>query len=504
MPPPGAGVTTVIATEPAVAMSPAVMLARSSVPLTNVVERMPPSQRTTDDGTKPLPFTMSVNAGPPATAVLGLRVPTTGTGFGAMTANVSAVEVPPPGAGVTTLTVRAPGVAMSPAVMVVSSCVALTNVVGRLEPFHCTTDELTNRLPVTVSVNDGPPARALLGDSSAATGAGFGATIVNVRAADVPPPGAGVTTVTGTVPAVAMSAAAIVARTSVALTNMVGRLTPFHCTTDELMKLVPVTASVNSAPPATTLLGLSAVDTGVGFGATTVNVSGADVPPPGAGVATVTGTAPAFAMSAATMETRSSVLLTKVVGRPTPFHRTTDELTKLLPVTASVKSAPPATALLGLRAVATGVGFGATIVNVSAADVPPPGAGVATVTGTEPAVAMSAAVIVARSSVALTKVVERGAPFHRTTDDATKLLPVTVSVKAGPPAMALLGSSAVATGTGFGAVIVNVIAVDVPPPGAGVTTVTGTAPAVGMSAAAMVVRSSVALTKFVERGDPFQ
>src|SRR2546422_4309551 len=47
-----------------------------------------------------------------------------------------------------------------------------------------------------------------------------------------------------------------------------------------------------------------------------------------------------------------------------------------------------------------------------------------------PAVAMSAAVIVARSWVALTKVVVRAFAFHCTTDPLTKFVPFTVSVNA--------------------------------------------------------------------------
>jgi len=51
--------------------------------------------------------------------------------------------------------------------------------------------------------------------------------------------------------------------------------------------------------------------------------------------------------------------------------------------------------------------------------------------------------------VLLTKVVARAAPFHSTTDDAAKLLPLTVSVKAGAPALALLGASELSVGAGF-------------------------------------------------------
>ena len=48
----------------------------------------------------------------------------------------------------------------------------------------------------------------------------------------------------------------------------------------------------------------------------------------------------------------------------------------------------------------------------------------------------------------MTNVVGRLLPFHRTTDDATNLLPVTVSVKAVLPATAVAGEIEVTTGTG--------------------------------------------------------
>jgi len=58
--------------------------------------------------------------------------------------------------------------------------------------------------------------------------------------------------------------------------------------------------------------------------------------------------------------------------------------------------------------------------------------------------------------VLLTKVVIRFTPFQRTTDDKLKLLPLTVRVKAGPPAVALFGESEVSEGTGLLIVIVTV------------------------------------------------
>ena len=81
----------------------------------------------------------------------------------------------------------------------------LTKVVVRSAPFQRTTDELLKFVPVAVSVNAALPATALLGEIELSVGTGL--LIVNVEALEVPPPGVGLKTVTGDVPAVAMSAA---------------------------------------------------------------------------------------------------------------------------------------------------------------------------------------------------------------------------------------------------------------------------------------------------------
>ena len=83
-------------------------------------------------------------------------------------------------------------------------------------------------------------------------------------------------------------------------------------------------------------------------------------------------------------------------------------------------------------------------------EVPPPGAGVDTMTSAVAALATSAAEIEATSRLALTTVVGRGDPFHRATENASKPLPSIVSENAGSPARAPYGVSDVMLGTGFG------------------------------------------------------
>ena len=72
-----------------------------------------------------------------------------------------------------------------------------------------------------------------------------------------------------------------------------------------------------------------------------------------------------------------------------------------------------------------------------------------TVTVAVPAVAISAAVMAAVNCVALTNVVVLAAPLNFTTDVDTKPVPLTVSVKAAPPAVAPVGDREVAVGAGL-------------------------------------------------------
>jgi len=91
--------------------------------------------------------------------------------------------------------------------------------------------------------------------------------------------------------------------------------------------------------------------------------------------------------------------------------------------------------------VITGV---ATIVNVCTFDVPPHG--VTTVSDAVPAVAMRTAGTVAVSCVVETNVVANAVPFQFTVEPETKLVPFTVSVNCGPPAVAQVGLSELSVG----------------------------------------------------------
>ena len=127
VPPPGPGDVTSTAAVPAVATSVARMVACSWVLLTKVVARAAPFHPTAEPPTKPVPFTVSVNAAAPAFTLLGDSELTVGSGLAlAVMVNVSVLEVPPPGAGVTTVTDAGPAVVRSAAVRMICSWVAPT------------------------------------------------------------------------------------------------------------------------------------------------------------------------------------------------------------------------------------------------------------------------------------------------------------------------------------------------------------------------------------------
>ena len=215
VPPPGEPVNTVTEADPALVISLAKMLALSCVLDTKVVIRSTPFQRTVDAPfTNPVPFTVSVNAAPPAVAEDGFRLERVGTGLlGGLMVKVSALDVPPPGELVKTVTEAEPALAISLAEMLAVSCVLDTKVVVRSAPFQRTVDApFTNPVPFTVSVNAAPPAVVEDGFKLVRVGTGLlGGLMVKVSALEVPPPGEPVKTVTEAEPALAISLAEMLA-----------------------------------------------------------------------------------------------------------------------------------------------------------------------------------------------------------------------------------------------------------------------------------------------------
>jgi hypothetical protein len=89
-------------------------------------------------------------------------------------------------------------------------------------------------------------------------------------------------------------------------------------------------------------------------------------------------------------------------------------------------------------------------VKVNAADLPPPGIGLLTLTLLTAGLRRSAAGIAIRSFLELTKTVVRCEPFQSATDPGTKFDPVIVTQVLLPGATALLGDKEEAVGAGFG------------------------------------------------------
>jgi hypothetical protein len=196
--------------------------------------------------------------------------------------------MPPPGAGLETVTRAVPAAARSPGSGAKSNLVLLFTMVARFTPFHCPTVPATNPVPVTVTASPETFAEKLAGNSEAIVGTGLGTAgkTVNVAAVEVPPTAGGFPTVTCAVDAVAMSALEMAAVNCVLLTNFVGRSLPFQRMIDPATNFEPSTVNVSGAPPAVLLDGLSEATTGVI--ATILNETALEMPPPGGGADTVT------------------------------------------------------------------------------------------------------------------------------------------------------------------------------------------------------------------------
>ena len=153
------------------------------------------------------------------------------------------------------------------------------------------------------------------------------------------------------------------------------------------MKLVPVAVRVNAAPPALALAGDIAVI--VGTALLIGNVQAVDVPPPGAGFVTVTIADPELLISLAGTWAVSCVELTKFVVSADPFQLITAPPTYPVPLTVSVKVAPPTVALTGETEVIVGTAL--PMANDVAPEVPPPGVVFVTVMLAVPLAAISLA-----------------------------------------------------------------------------------------------------------------
>lgn len=232
-------------------------------------------------------------AGLPITTVAGFKLVSSGAGL--LIGKFNWFDTPPPGAGLTTVMVAAPAFARSAATTLIVSWVAETKVVARSAPLNFTCAPFTKFVPAIVKVKSAPPAVAVAGVKLVRLGVGL--LTVKFASGEVPPPGSGVKTVNFKTLAFSTSFAVKFAFNSLVETNVVGRSLPFTFTIEAVRKFVPVTVTTIAPPPATTALGanVNAPGTGLLIGKLTVF----DVPPPGAGLTTVTVALPVAAISAA-------------------------------------------------------------------------------------------------------------------------------------------------------------------------------------------------------------
>jgi hypothetical protein len=238
------------------------------------------------------------------------------------------------------------------------------------------------------------------------------------------------------------------------LTNDVSRSLPLHRTTElatKEVKLEPPTVRVKAGPPTVATFGERPLIVGMGLGPPLIlKFTEFELPPPSAGFVTNTCALTAVATAAASTDAVRLVELTNVVVRAVPPNVINEAGTKFVPLTVSVKAAPPATALFGEIRAIVGTGLPPLMVKFTEFEVPPPGAGLVTLTGAVPVVAMAAAGMVTINSVELTNVMVSAVLPNRTIEAETKFVPFTVSVNAAPPAMALVGEIVATAGDPLG------------------------------------------------------
>src|SRR5580658_7537221 len=155
--------------------------------------------------------------------------------------------------------------------------------------------------------------------------------------------------------------------------------------------------------------------------------------------------------------------VTEAGGRSSPPARTMALGAKPVPVMVVRVACEGTINVAGAIPVMTGGGW--RMVKVAAAETPPPGTGLATVTFTEPALARSAAVNAMVSWVALCTVVGRGSPANEAIELCRNPAPVTTTLSAPLPAMTDAGESEVMEGRGLSTTTLGLLEPDFWPSG---------------------------------------
>ena len=193
--------------------------------------------------------------------------------------------------------------------------------------------------------------------------------------------------------------------------------------------MVPVILRVKPAVLASLLFGERLLE----VGAALVTVKSTEFDGPRPGLTTVIGKVPAVTNWAAVTLAVNDVAPPNVVTSDVAPNLTTAPSKKSLPVTVNVNGEDPRTAELGERLVKL-----ATVITEKLKGAEAVSPGLTTVISKFPGVLNSFVVTSAVNEVSLRKVVLRAVLPKLTTAPSTKLLPVSVKVKAGSPTGALV------------------------------------------------------------------
>lgn len=223
------GLAAVMVALPGAAMSRAGMLAVARELETKVVATGDPFHRIATLFCKFAPVTVRMKPAPPACADAGESALICGAG--AVMANWAAAETCPP--GLDTVMLADPKAAICAGVTAAASCVEERKVVARSAPFQRTADPETKFAPLTVRVNDAPPASVEEGLNDVICGAA-GWLMENAAGAEVC--WSGFDTVICAVPAFAIRLAAMLALRCVDDAGVVVSGVPFHRITAALSK----------------------------------------------------------------------------------------------------------------------------------------------------------------------------------------------------------------------------------------------------------------------------
>jgi len=248
------GFTTVTVRWPCTAMKPAGTVAVSWLAVTKVVESVDPPHSTTAPGVKPLPVTVRVNPGPPATTDGGLRPVIWRLDDCGLMVRMTALEVPER-PGLITVTIAVPGTVNRLAGTCAVSRFELPNAsaVDRGDPFHCTLAPNRNPVPYTARLKPGLP--ATIEDGVTCLIEGMSGLMLKVTAFEAPPPG--FNTLMDALPSSHIRPTDTLAFSWVGLTNVVGSGAPFHKAVEPETKPVPLIVSVNAGPAAVTEAGFN-------------------------------------------------------------------------------------------------------------------------------------------------------------------------------------------------------------------------------------------------------